>query len=239
MDYQTRVQAAVEFYWGMRTNQRQAQETRGIRDQGLRGAVTGGKQMDGFIRIIIDLLSEYGIANDEIFYDSRLEIPGYYRPEKRWDILVVADHKLVAAIEFKSQASSFGNNFNNRVEEAVGSAMDLWTAYREGAFPAVPRPWLGYLMLLVESEKVSRPVSVQEPHFAVFEEFKEASYAKRFQILLTRLVRERLYDGTSLIMTPQPETNNISFSEPSSDLKFANFAESLRASVAAFQRARS
>jgi hypothetical protein len=26
---------------------------------------------------------------------------------------------------------SFGNNFNNRSEEAIGSASDIWIAYRE------------------------------------------------------------------------------------------------------------
>jgi len=52
----------------------------------------------------------------------------------------------VAAIEFKSQVGSFGNNYNNRTEEAIGSASDIWGAYREGAFKPSARPWLGYLM---------------------------------------------------------------------------------------------
>ena len=57
--------------------------------------------------------------------------------------------QLGAAIEFKSQVGpSFGNNFNNRSEEAIGSATDVWAAYREGAFRPSPRPFLGYLMLL-------------------------------------------------------------------------------------------
>ncbi|TVS11604.1 MAG: hypothetical protein EA424_23590 [Planctomycetaceae bacterium] len=41
-----------------------------------------------------------------------------------------------------------GNNFNNRSEEAIGTAQDIWTAYREGAFPMLDRPWLGYLLML-------------------------------------------------------------------------------------------
>ena len=68
-------------------------------------------------------------------------LPGYYRPEKKWDLLVVSNNQLVTAIEFKSQVGpSFGNNFNNRVEEAVGSATDIWTAYREKRFGTNPRP---------------------------------------------------------------------------------------------------
>jgi len=49
--------------------------------------------------------------------------------------LVIKNGHLFVAIEAKSQVGpSFGNNFNNRTEEAMGSALDLWTAFREGAF---------------------------------------------------------------------------------------------------------
>jgi hypothetical protein len=61
-----------------------------------------------------------------------LTLPGFFRPTKLWDMLVIHEGKLIAAIELKSQVGpSFGNNFNNRTEEAIGNAHDLWTAYRE------------------------------------------------------------------------------------------------------------
>ncbi len=41
---------------------------------------------------------------------------------KKWDLLVV-EGCLIAAIEFKSQVGSFGNNYNNRTEEALGSQL--------------------------------------------------------------------------------------------------------------------
>lgn len=70
---------------------------------------------------------------------------------------------LAAAIEFKSQVGpSFGNNFNNRVSEALGNAEDLWTAYREGRFGDI-RPWIGYLFLLEDAPKSSNPVRVTLP----------------------------------------------------------------------------
>lgn len=48
------------------------------------------------------------------------------RSEKMWDLLVVSDDTLHIALEFKSQVGpSFGNNFNNRMEKALGNAMDL------------------------------------------------------------------------------------------------------------------
>ncbi len=39
---------------------------------------------------------------------------------------MVSEGKLLAGIEFKSQVGSFGNNYNNRTEEAIGSAADIW-----------------------------------------------------------------------------------------------------------------
>lgn len=234
-----RVQAAVRHFWLTRNTQVRDQVERGAIDQGARSAVTGGKQMDGFVNIVRDILHACGISNEEVFYNSHLELPGYYRPEKQWDVLVVADSKLIATIEFKSQSTSFGNNFNNRVEEAVGSATDLWTAYREGAIPTTPRPWLGYLMLLVDCEESTRPVSVREPHFEVFPEFKEASYAERYRILLNKLMRERLYDATCFLTTPEEGGDSGIYSEPDPDLSFRHFTESLRGHVTAFQQVRS
>jgi hypothetical protein len=239
MSLDERVQDAVRRFWLTRDAQAGEQARRGVIDRGARGEVTGGKQMDGFVSITTEILRECGISEGEIFYNSRLELPGYYRPEKKWDVLAVAEGKLVAAIEFKSQASSFGKNFNNRLEEAVGSATDLWTAYREGAIPATPRPWLGYLMLLVRSEESTRPVSVREPHFEVFPEFKSASYAERYCILLSKLMRERLYDATCFLMTPEEEGDTGIYSEIDPDLSFRHFAESLRAHATAFQQIRS
>ena len=233
-----RVQAAVRHFWLTRSTQARRQAQRGVQDQGARSAVTGGKQMDGFVELTRDVLLACGIADEEISFDSRLELPGYYRPEKRWDILAVADGKLIAAIELKSMASSFGNNLNNRAEEAVGSATDLWTAYREGAFPTTPKPWLGYLMLLVECEESTHPVSVREPHFPVLPEFTGASYAERCQVLLDKLMRERLYDATCFLMTPGESAPTGDYREPDADLSFRYFEESLRAQVSAFQQSR-
>jgi hypothetical protein len=55
---------------------------------------------------------------------------------------------IATVIEVKAHVGSFGNNFNNRVEEALGNATDFWSAYREATFAPSARPWLGYLMML-------------------------------------------------------------------------------------------
>ena len=123
---------AVRFYWQTRSQQLEKQRKAGGSDQGSRSAVTGGAQMDGFIELLTKLVVEAGIEAKDIYNHQSLELPGYFRPNKKWDFLVVPNGQLIAALELKSQVGpSFGNNFNNRTEEAMGSPLDLWTAYRE------------------------------------------------------------------------------------------------------------
>lgn len=224
-----RLRDAIAHFWKTREAQATKQgSAKGAKDKGYRAAVTGGKQMDGFISAIRDVLSESGLDSVCIYCEEKTELPGYFRPEKRWDVVVVVEGKLVACLEFKSQIGpSFGNNYNNRSEEAIGNAHDLWTAFREGAFRVAERPWLGYLMLLEEAPKSTSPVAVREPHFPVFEEFRGASYAKRYEILLNRLVRERLYDSACLLMSDAVTGPKGGFTEPSAELSFQNFVASL------------
>ena len=231
-----RVTKAVASYWFTRRRQSARQVSAGQHDQGARSAVTGGAQMDGFISLMTELIKESGIKSGHIFYNTALELPGFFRPTKEWDLLVVRDGQLILALEAKSQVGpSFGNNFNNRTEEAMGSALDLWTAYREGAFNKTIRPWLGYVFLLEDCEASCRPVSVKEPHFKVFPEFVGASYAKRYELFCRKLVRERHYNSSAFLMS-EPKTGlKGTFTEPAEDLTFLQFAKSLAAHVTAYR----
>jgi hypothetical protein len=232
----TYVSEAVKFYWVTRAKQIAKQQTTGGKDQGLRSAATGGAQMDGFIELLAKLVIEAGIDRSHIFYDSGLlQLPGYFRPTKKWDFIVVVKGQLVAALEAKSQVGpSFGNNFNNRTEEALGSAVDLWTAFREKAFGGTVRPWLGYMFLLEDCPKSRTPVGVDEPHFKVFPEFQNASYSRRYELFCQRLVLERHYDCAAFLMSEAAAGLNGEYSEPADDLKFQRFAQSLVGHVAAY-----
>lgn len=237
-DLSRRVKAAIKHFWQTRQKQSRNQgKASGQKDAGLRRAVTGGKHLDGFVSLCRDLMIEAGLGEAEVFWQSRLELPGYYRAEKQWDLLAVVDGHLLAIIEFKAQVGpSFGNNFNNRTEEALGNATDLWAAYREGAFKPSQRPWLGYLFLLEDCEKSRSPVKTKGPHFNIFPEFDGASYAKRYEILLTKLLRERLYDGTCLLLSKKEKARQGQYSEPSEELGFNGFANSLTAHAMAFSK---
>jgi len=191
--------------------------------------------MDGFISLLQELIVEAGIQEKHIFHNTALELPGFFRPTKEWDLLVVRDHQLILALESKSQVGpSFGNNFNNRTEEAMGSALDLWTAFREGAFNKTIRPWLGYIFVLEDCEGSCRPVKVKEPHFKVFPEFMNASYAKRYELFCRKLVRERHYNTAAFLTSEQKAGLKGKFAEPAEDLAFLQFAKSLVAHVSAY-----
>jgi Restriction endonuclease XhoI len=229
-----RLQAAIKHFWNTRETQALKQgRSSGSKDAGARSAVTGGAQTNGFISLVRDLLWESGLPKTHVYCEKYIELPGWYRPEKKWDLLIVSEGKLVAGIEFKSQVGSFGNNYNNRTEEAIGSAVDIWGAYREGAFKPSARPWLGYLMLLEEAHASLSPVRAREPHFKVFPEFRKASYAKRYEILLTKLVRERLYDAACFLMSNASDGQKGRYTEPSAELGFQNFVASLTAKATA------
>lgn len=145
------------------------------------------------------------------------------------------DDILIVAIEVKSQAGpSFGNNFNNRIEEAMGSALDLWTAYREGAYLKSPQPFLGYFFMLEDCDASKRPIKVQEPHFKVFPEFTDASYLRRYELFCRKLMLERHYTATALITSSAEGGIQGRFSTPADDLSLERFARVLKAHLTAF-----
>ena len=229
------VREAVRFFWATRGSQKSRQLASGTSDQGDRGAVTGGKQMDGFIKTVCELIVRAGVPAACVFREKAMELPGYFRPTKKWDLLVVCEQQLLAVVEVKSQVGpSFGNNFNNRTEEAMGSALDLWTAYREGAFKSAERPWLGYVFLLEDCEKSRGPVKVEEPHYPVFPEFKHASYMKRYELFCEKLVRERHYEAAAFLTSSASTGAHGEYAEPNPDLRFRVLAASLLGKLAAY-----
>lgn len=226
---------AVAHYWQTRTAQKEKQKNRGISDAGLRSAVTGGAQMDGFISLFTEIIVDAGLDERYVFRKKRLELPGFFRPTKEWDLLVIKDGHLLAAIEAKSQVGpSFGNNFNNRTEEAMGSALDLWTAFREGAFNGGVQPFLGYFFMLEDCKTSTRPVRVKEPHFKVFPEFVGASYMRRYELFCRKLVLERHYTSASFITSDSDTGLEGLYREPAKDLSFSIFVKSLVSHVGVF-----
>ncbi|MFO0884468.1 MAG: PaeR7I family type II restriction endonuclease [Pirellulales bacterium] len=240
-DYERKARESVKAFWGNRKKAQQKQVKAGATDQGERSGVTAGKNMNGFLSLVKDLVVANGLGHAEIHQNrALLTLPGYFRPTKLWDILVLHRGKLIAAVELKSQVGpSFGNNFNNRTEEAIGTAHDLWTAFREKAFGEATRPFVGWLMHVEDAPASRSPVRDRSPHFKVFPEFQEASYLKRYDILCQKLVREQLYTAATLITSKRSAAKTGEFSSMSEMTSLRTFVASFAghiASVAAQQR---
>lgn len=170
--------AAIQVFWTSRASNSPLQK-------GNRGNVISGNNLNGFLEVIKAVSAHCGLPESAIFTNGRasLTLPGYYRPNKSWDVIIIHERRLLAVFEFKSQVGSFGNNFNNRAEEAIGSASDLWEAFQAGyylpqnyqseleniPFHTDPRsPFMGYLMLLQKCEASTRSVSLHSPHYHVY-----------------------------------------------------------------------
>lgn len=233
-DYENKAREAIKAFWQSRADATQKQKESGKSDQGERAGVTGGKNMDGFANLVIDIVKANGLPQAQIHQKRAvLTLPGYFRPTKLWDLLVINEGRLVAALEFKSHVGpSFGNNFNNRTEEAIGASHDLWTAYREGAFGKQERPFVGWLMVVEDAPKSRSPIKDQSPHFPVFPEFVGASYQKRYDILCQRLALEQLYSAAAVIATPRKAVKDGAYSELSSMTGLRSFMAALAGHIA-------
>jgi len=235
VNFEVKARHAVKTFWGAREAAKQKQLESGRADQGERAGVTSGKNMDEFLSLVKDLIYANGLEDAQI-HERRavLTLPGYFRPTKLWDMLVIYKDNLIAAIEFKSQVGpSFGNNFNNRTEEAIGTATDFWTAYREGAFGMQPRPFAGWLMLVEDAPESRAGVRDSSPHFPVLEVFKGASYLQRYDVLCQRLMQEQLYTTASVIAASRTSSHTGEYSELSEMTGLRSFVAALAGHVAA------
>jgi hypothetical protein len=160
LDIEALMGDAVRHFWRTRQSQSERQgSTSGVRDAGNRTAVTGGKHADGFIRLVGRVVEDAGVPDVCIHTTAKTArtLPGYFRPAKEWDLVVLSGNTLIAVVEVKSQVGSFGNNFNNRVEEALGNATDFWSSFEKGTFQPSQRPWLALSLPSLSSR--GRPLS--------------------------------------------------------------------------------
>ena len=143
-------------------------------------------------------------------------LPGFSRPTKLWDLLIINHGRLIAALELKSQVGpAFRHNFNSRTEEGrtPGHGLDLWTAYREGAFGETPRPFVGWLMLVEGAPESSTPVCDSSSHFNLFLDFKDEFYLERYNILCRKLMQERLYTTATIMASPSMAAKSSEFQD--------------------------
>jgi len=234
-DYESKAREAIKAFWRNRATAVARQRALGRADQGERASVTAGKNMDSFLALIQEITRANGLSDVHMMMERRvLTLPGFFRPTKLWDLLIIKQNRLVAALELKSQVGpSFGNNFNNRAEEALGTAVDLWTAFREGAFGEAPRPFVGWLMLVEDAPSSRSPVRDFSAHFALPPELSGACYLDRYNILCRKLMQERLYTAATVIASPRSAAMTGEYAELSELTGLKTFVTSFAGHIAA------
>jgi hypothetical protein len=172
---------AVTHFWGARTSGTQA--------------ATHDK---AFLQLIAQELEHQGwdphVAGG--VGDAKARVGGHFRASKSWDIVCRDDAgDLRICVEFKSQVDSYGNNENNRYEEAMGSGLDVRARYG-------PSVAIGFVLVLCEEESTRRPTTMR--HQEILPEFRETSHVQRRSIFARRLTEFRLnqmpfYDATAVL----------------------------------------
>lgn len=200
-----RVGDALAAFWGVRDAQHAAAITKSNAQGGTRSAVVGGQHLNAVRHLIEEELRLVGVPAENIHRAGKWKtMPGWFRPTKNWDLAVSTDDAIVALFEFKSQVGSFGNNANNRAEEAVGNATDIVAAANKGLIPI--KPWLGFVYVIEDcagsrsaSRRPARPFYAKDPVF------EAASYVDRFRLLAERSVADGLYQAAWVAATTRPD----------------------------------
>ncbi len=234
LDFEEQARNSIKAFWGGRSGGVAGQQNLDGVEFDNRRAVVGGKNLDGFIHLFRDIVKANGLPHADInISKGGVTLPGYYRPTKQWDMVVNWKGRLVAAVELKSQVGSLSKNFNNRLEEALGSATDLAAAHRAGAFGIdAPRPFLGWLMLLGDEDAARRPINDKSRDFGVMEDFKGASYSTRYEILCRKMVKDGIYDGTCFLLSPKTAVADGAWEELSPETSLRAFVSGLAAHCA-------
>lgn len=157
----------------------------------------------------------------QYFGDRLAVVAGHFRVAKSWDI-VCRDAAGIPKIcvEFKSQVDSYGNNENNRYEEALGSGLDVRA--KLGADTV-----LGFVYVICD-EPPSRAITRDRlPDLDPV--FSNSSHIDRRRVFSERIVEYKLngnslYDAAALLLVSRDGT----FEHPdNANLRLVNFPDKL------------
>lgn len=225
------VRNALLKSFDIREQSAELQMERGVIDTGLRSQVTAGIHLNPITDVIVSDLRSLGIPNSGI-YDRQTDLPGWFRASKQWDILTFHNNRLIAAIELKSIYSSYGNNLNNRAEEAIGESVDAQYAIQKGLIDQIIPPLLCYALIVKKDEgSKSTCKAPRESHFPVDPVYANTSYIDRFKILCQRMRREGLF-GAVWFVTVDPIDGVVE--EPDPDLTYEKFIAEIRGKASVF-----
>ncbi|MCL2148431.1 MAG: PaeR7I family type II restriction endonuclease [Methanomassiliicoccaceae archaeon] len=227
------LEEAILHSFLVREKAAEVQIERGVVDTGMRSQVTSGKHLDRLIDVMTHDMEGCGAPVSGIFSkNSGTELPGWFRATKKWDILLFIRENLAAAVELKTIYGSYGNNLNNRAEEAVGVAVDAKMAIEKELMNRAIPPLLGYVLIVKKEEgSVARCMDPREPHFKTDAVFHGTSYIGRLMAMCQRLSREGLY-GAVWFVVADPLSGSVE--EPDPQLSYDRFIAEIIGKIGAF-----
>lgn len=229
LNYDSYIERALQHFWSHRSA----------------GAGRSNIPMQGFDPILKEIVRIYGDGKSLRPYYGQPKIPSIFRPSKKWDCIILnARNQIVAVIELKSHLGSglgcdFIQNFNNRVEEALGSATDFHLSIPY-LWPSVRKPFVGFFLLLEDHPnsigkkdvRIDRTYAISNPEIC-HKFYHNKNIYERWIQCFEALTNSKSYDACGLIFSTKGSSTRSTHAVDSSfaDLTFfktfAHFIEDL------------
>ncbi|HZH16462.1 MAG TPA: PaeR7I family type II restriction endonuclease [Archangium sp.] len=192
-------------------------------------------RLEGFHALVSRILADNGLPEARVHTRQGLELPGYFLPTRPWDLVVMHEGRLVAALAIRSRtARSLENGFVALGEEALSTGKEMDALCRKQAFGPGLRPWFGWLVLLEEGSALTRPAAVAPTLLQVVPEYRHSTHAQWYELLLRKLEREGLFDACALLLCPEERQPSAHYREPARDLGGKRFLAHLASHAGAF-----
>jgi hypothetical protein len=219
-DYKVKARTAVKQFWSE------------WKKSSAKKPMVGG--MDGFIDLIAGIVHANGLTRANLLQRGEpVSLPGYFSPTQSWDLVVVNEGRLIAALKLDSVPGELlVNHVGNGCRDVLSMAMELRAACRGHIFGEPRQPFVGYLVLLEDAPSSRCPVAAISPHFPIFPEFRNTSYANRYNTLCVKLMREGLYTSAAVILSPRSASKSGEYSEMSATTGLRAFVKTLAAHIA-------
>ena len=171
-----------------------------------RANACSGKSLAKVEQTIIDYIKQKCDDDPDIKYYTgrKASLPGHFRSNKDWDIVIKQYGELKCAIELKSMLSSFGNNFNNRLEECLGCGYDLKKSYESYK---KEYPMICYLIFIPDNKESRKLRSDGE------------SYITKFKELCQKVVQDNLYRQALVVTYTVDDTHDSTITFDSQNIK--------------------
>ena len=219
--YETKARSAVKQFWST------------WKKSGTKKPMVGS--MEGFTDLITDIVYANGLTRANVLQQGRpVSLPGHFSPAQSWDLVVVNEGRLIAAMKLDSVPGELlANHVGMGRKEVLSMAMELRAACRGNIFRGTRQPFVGYLVLLEDALSFRCQVTDVSPYFPIFPEFRNTSYANRFNTLCVKLMREGLYTSAAVILSPRRASKSGEYFEMGEDTGLKSFVTTLAGHIAA------